>query len=84
MAEQNRQSIKCVQRVKSLKKGMTAIRIVLSDGTEIKAHFPSRYGVSSFLAEAQDECHVTYQSDSITHIDALSYAKKAIAELLLA
>lgn len=84
MKNQNRQSIKSVQRVKSLKKGMTAIRIVLSDGTEVKAHFPKRYDVSSFVTEAQEECHVTYQSDSISAQDAVAYAKKAIAQLLVA
>lgn len=84
MKNQNRLKIKSKKRVKSTEKDMVALRIVLSDGTKFLGVYPKKYDVSTFVGEAQEECRVFYEGDSISRNDALSYAKKAIAELLLA
>lgn len=84
MKNNNRLSIKSRKRVKSTEKDMVALSIVLSDGTKILGYYPKKYDVSSFVMEAQEECRVFYEGDSISRNDALAYAKKAIAELLVA
>lgn len=85
MAEQNRQiTIENTVRAKeSSVKGMSEFNITLSDGSIINAFVPEYYDASTFVDKAQKECIITYQSSSISHNEALFYARKAIKKELL-